>query len=191
MDKGRRSSMFQRPNRTPLCTSDWKGADFPTRRHQFNLGADSVRENICFNGPFRWVHYGWCYYISARILYCPGEMYSRSSNPNSPPCQLPRANGIAYAAQEPWILNDTIKVSEYFRWCINIPHTPARTILCLARYLMKIDTRQVRIKHFTWSFWPYRIIVLEQCSLKPDISRFEAGDMTAVGEKGVTLRWVW
>lgn len=32
--------------------------------------------------------------------------------------------------------------------------------------------------------------VLEQCALEPDIARFEAGDMTEVGEKGLTLRCV-
>jgi len=31
-------------------------------------------------------------------------------------------------------------------------------------------------------------LVLEQCTLAPDIARFEAGDSTEVGEKGITLR---
>jgi hypothetical protein len=31
-------------------------------------------------------------------------------------------------------------------------------------------------------------VVLEQCALEPDIARFEAGDSTEVGEKGITLR---
>ena len=31
--------------------------------------------------------------------------------------------------------------------------------------------------------------VLDQCALKRDLELFEAGDMTEVGEKGVTLRY--
>lgn len=30
--------------------------------------------------------------------------------------------------------------------------------------------------------------VLEQCALKQDLSLFDAGDKTEVGEKGITLR---
>lgn len=32
--------------------------------------------------------------------------------------------------------------------------------------------------------------VIEQCCLKPDLSLFEAGDLTEIGEKGLTLRYV-
>lgn len=117
-------------------------------------------------------------------------MYSRSSDEETaaPPYQLPRANGIAYAAQESWVLNDTIKVSRNYQKDIGIPHTPVRTTLCLAKCSMKKGTRQVRTRPvFLRLCQPYSI-VLEQCALRPDISRFEAGDMTEVGEKGLTLR---
>lgn len=41
-----------------------------------------------------------------------GEMYSQPSNESdSPPYQLPRDTGIAYAAQESWVFNATIRVS--------------------------------------------------------------------------------
>jgi hypothetical protein len=32
--------------------------------------------------------------------------------------------------------------------------------------------------------------VVYQCGLERDLSLFEAGDETEVGEKGLTLRWV-
>ncbi len=32
--------------------------------------------------------------------------------------------------------------------------------------------------------------VIEQCALGQDLSLFEAGDQTEVGEKGITLRYV-
>ena len=33
-------------------------------------------------------------------------------------------------------------------------------------------------------------VVLYQCALKRDLSLFDAGDQTEVGEKGITLRYV-
>lgn len=33
--------------------------------------------------------------------------------------------------------------------------------------------------------------VIDQCALKPDLSLFDAGDQTEVGEKGITLRCVY
>lgn len=41
-------------------------------------------------------------------------MYSRSEN-GALSYNLPRHNGIAYAAQESWVLNDTIRVSLLWR----------------------------------------------------------------------------
>ena len=41
--------------------------------------------------------------------------------------------------------------------------------------------------NLTW-FLLIGSLVLEQCALLPDIARFEAGDFTEVGEKGLTLR---
>lgn len=60
---------------------------------------------------------GRCYMVRDTIYlltYSSGEMYSWSSNGNLavPPYKLPRTKGIAYAAQETWVLNDTIKVSQ-------------------------------------------------------------------------------
>ncbi|EMD39558.1 hypothetical protein CERSUDRAFT_111873 [Gelatoporia subvermispora B] len=67
---------------------------------------------------------------------------------------LPRAGGVAYAAQESWVQNETIKENILF----GSPFDEER----------------------------YNKVI-EQCALKPDISLFGAGDMTEVGEKGITL----
>ncbi|EIW59890.1 multidrug resistance-associated ABC transporter [Trametes versicolor FP-101664 SS1] len=68
--------------------------------------------------------------------------------------KLPREGGVAYAAQESWVLNDTIKKNIVF----GAPYDEAR----------------------------YNK-VLEQCALKRDLTLFDAGDLTEVGEKGITL----
>jgi ABC-type glutathione transport system ATPase component len=41
-----------------------------------------------------------------------GEMYFNPSGPSSV-CHLPREDGVAYAAQESWVLNDTIRVRHF------------------------------------------------------------------------------
>ncbi|KAI0782172.1 multidrug resistance-associated ABC transporter [Abortiporus biennis] len=67
---------------------------------------------------------------------------------------LPREGGIAYHAQESWVLNETIKENILF----GSPFDEAR----------------------------YHDVI-EQCALKHDLSLFDAGDLTEVGEKGITL----
>ncbi|KAK1236146.1 hypothetical protein PQX77_000617 [Marasmius sp. AFHP31] len=67
---------------------------------------------------------------------------------------LPRSGGVAYAAQESWVQNETIKDNILF----GSPFDEER----------------------------YKK-VLHQCALERDISLFEAGDATEVGEKGITL----
>ncbi|KAG7095647.1 hypothetical protein E1B28_006369 [Marasmius oreades] len=76
--------------------------------------------------------------------------------PNSPDSwyNLPREGGVAYAAQESWVLNATIKDNIVFG-------TP-------------FDEERYKK-------------VLYQCCLERDLRLFGAGDMTEVGEKGVTL----
>ncbi|KAI1790062.1 P-loop containing nucleoside triphosphate hydrolase protein [Ganoderma leucocontextum] len=72
-----------------------------------------------------------------------GEMhYIPATGPDSF-VNLPREGGVAYAAQESWVQNDTIKASPIWRF---------------------------------------------QCALERDLSLFDAGDQTEVGEKGITLR---
>ncbi|KAF9449128.1 multidrug resistance-associated ABC transporter [Macrolepiota fuliginosa MF-IS2] len=82
-----------------------------------------------------------------------GEMHLLPARPN---CWygLPRENGIAYAAQESWVQNDTIRGN----------------ILFGSQY----DEERYKA-------------VLHQCALERDLELFEAGDMTEVGEKGLSL----
>ncbi|KAF8885698.1 multidrug resistance-associated ABC transporter [Gymnopilus junonius] len=70
---------------------------------------------------------------------------------------LPRTGGIAYAAQESWVQNETIRDNILF----GSPYDEER----------------------------YQTVIY-QCALRRDIELFEAGDMTEVGEKGLTLRQV-
>ncbi|KAI9056602.1 multidrug resistance-associated ABC transporter, partial [Trametes sanguinea] len=83
-----------------------------------------------------------------------GEMHYIPSGPDSY-VSLPREGGIAYAAQESWVQNETIKSNILF----GAPYD------------------EVRYKK-----------VLHQCALQRDLSLFDAGDETEVGEKGITLR---
>lgn len=54
--------------------------------------------------------------------------------------------------------------------------------------LTKSGIKPVRIFKRESLSYLIQLTVLQQCALKPDIARFEAGDMSEVGEKGLTLR---
>ncbi|TDL17911.1 P-loop containing nucleoside triphosphate hydrolase protein [Rickenella mellea] len=82
-----------------------------------------------------------------------GEMYYKPHGPGSW-FNLPRDGGIAYAAQESWVLNETVKENILF----GSPYDEQR----------------------------YQK-VLKQCALERDLSLWEAGDQTEIGEKGLTL----
>ncbi|KAH9829694.1 uncharacterized protein C8Q71DRAFT_789576 [Rhodofomes roseus] len=82
-----------------------------------------------------------------------GEMHYIPEGPHSF-YQLPRAGGVAYAAQESWVQNETIRDNIIF----GSPYDRER-------YEKVID----------------------QCSLRRDLGLFAAGDLTEVGEKGITL----
>ncbi|KAJ8594877.1 hypothetical protein M405DRAFT_759938 [Rhizopogon salebrosus TDB-379] len=82
-----------------------------------------------------------------------GEMHFMPSGPTSW-FNLPRKGGVAYAAQESWVQNETIRDNILF----GAPYDEAR----------------------------YKK-VLHQCALERDLTLFEAGDKTEVGEKGLTL----
>ena len=47
------------------------------------------------------------------IVIVVGEMYSTAGE-SGLTCHLPRENGVAYAAQESWVFNDTIRVCVRF-----------------------------------------------------------------------------
>jgi len=88
---------------------------------------------------------------------------------------LPRGGGVAYAAQESWVQNDTIKENIIFgapydeeRYQKGLPHSLSFQVLSF------IDDS----------------LVIRQCALARDLELFEAGDKTEVGEKGLTLRFV-
>ncbi|THU88444.1 P-loop containing nucleoside triphosphate hydrolase protein [Dendrothele bispora CBS 962.96] len=81
------------------------------------------------------------------------EMHFIPSSPDSW-YNLPRGGGVAYAAQESWVLNETIKENILF----GAPLDEGR----------------------------YKKVIY-QCGLERDITLFEAGDATEVGEKGLTL----
>ncbi|TFK46964.1 multidrug resistance-associated ABC transporter [Heliocybe sulcata] len=82
-----------------------------------------------------------------------GEMHFVPSGPGSW-FGLPRGGGVAYAAQESWVQNETIR----------------ENILFGAPY------DEERYKN-----------VIYQCALTRDLTLFDAGDQTEVGEKGLTL----
>ncbi|RDX55372.1 hypothetical protein OH76DRAFT_1428233 [Lentinus brumalis] len=82
-----------------------------------------------------------------------GELHYIPNGPDSF-VSLPRAGGVAYAAQESWVQNETIRENILF----GAPYDEER----------------------------YNKVIY-QCALKRDLTLFEAGDMTEVGEKGLTL----
>lgn len=85
---------------------------------------------------------------------------------------LPREAGVAYAAQESFVLNETIKVGRFSFWLLRIRLTsdPQDNILFGSEF------DEVRYKK-----------VIYQCCLERDLELFEAGDLSEVGEKGLTL----
>ncbi|KAH7340934.1 hypothetical protein B0J17DRAFT_716110 [Rhizoctonia solani] len=82
-----------------------------------------------------------------------GEMHFVPSSPDSW-FSLPREGGIAYAAQEAWVQNETIREN----------------------ILLGTEYDEERYKQ-----------VISQCALERDLTLFQAGDQTEVGEKGMTL----
>jgi ABC-type multidrug transport system fused ATPase/permease subunit len=90
---------------------------------------------------------------SSFLMALLGEMHYLPDGPGSW-VNLPRAGGIAYASQESWVQNETIRDNILF----GSPYDEER----------------------------YKKVIY-QCGLKRDLSLFEAGDATEVGEKGLTL----
>jgi len=88
------------------------------------------------------------------LLALIGELHFELEYPSSW-YQLPREGGVAYAAQEAWVQNATIRDNIVFGASFD----------------------EERYKK-----------VLHQCALERDLSLFDAGDKTEVGENGVTLR---
>ncbi|KAH8997805.1 P-loop containing nucleoside triphosphate hydrolase protein [Lactarius hatsudake] len=94
-----------------------------------------------------------------------GEMHFVPMNPDSW-YHLPRQGGVSYAAQESWVQNETIRS----RLHILVLSEEQDNILFGAAY----DEERYNK-------------VIYQCGLQHDLSLFDAGDKTEVGEKGLTL----
>ncbi|KAI0728488.1 hypothetical protein C8Q72DRAFT_917712, partial [Fomitopsis betulina] len=82
-----------------------------------------------------------------------GEVHYIPNGPGSY-VNLPRSGGVAYAAQESWVQNETIKDNILFG-----------SLFDAERYEK----------------------VIEQCGLRRDLELLDDGDLTEVGEKGLTL----
>ena len=101
-----------------------------------------------------------------------GEMHFMPSGIDSW-YNLPRSHGIAYATQESWVQNETIRDNILF----GTPYDEERYQKGL------VDLSKIYCI-------PDSALVLRQCALEKDLMLFKAGDKTEVGEKGLTLRCV-
>jgi energy-coupling factor transporter ATP-binding protein EcfA2 len=117
-----------------------------------------------------------------------GEMHYIPLGPDSW-VNLKREGGIAYAAQESWVQNETIKVSAacnvHMIWLTVVQEN----ILFGAPY---DEERYKKGEYSRQDLEPLLMcsLVIHQCGLTRDLSLFDAGDATEVGEKGLTLRYV-
>ncbi|KAG8914835.1 hypothetical protein FRC00_010530 [Tulasnella sp. 408] len=98
-----------------------------------------------------------------------GEMYFQPKSLDSY-YNLPREDGVAYAAQEAWIQNAPVKENILFR--------------------SPYDEERYRSGMFLSAFTQQATnlgAVLKQCALERDLTLFEAGDATEIGEKGARV----
>jgi hypothetical protein len=119
-----------------------------------------------------------------------GEMHFIPSGPDSW-FNLPRQS-VAYAAQQSWVQSGTIRVSFYL--CplrSRIDPSCQENIIFGAVFDENRYNIGLSLSHPQENFsHVYFYLVLHQCALERDISLFDAGDRTEVGEKGITLRLV-
>ena len=88
---------------------------------------------------------------------------------------LPRKDGVAYAAQESWVQNETIRDNILFGSTYDeVRYQKGKKYTCF---------------HFCSFSWAKPFVVLHQCALERDLELFDAGDQTEVGERGLTLRF--
>lgn len=126
-----------------------------------------------------------------------GEMHYIPSGPESW-TNLPREGGVAYAAQESWVQNETIKVCHRhpmkrsecpsYDLCLRLHRRTSFLVHCSMRIVIK-KVRQCFLLLRDASTNNISLVIY-QCGLTRDLSLFEAGDATEVGEKGLTLRYV-
>ena len=127
-----------------------------TMRFSSNVGAStSLLDKRARGRHLSWWHYSVsCHFTHcATLLRCidfRGEMHKIPTGPKSL-VSLPRQDGVAYHAQESWVLNETIRVSFH----VNVPLThsidPFRTrkTSCLDHHMMRNDTTLVRRYPYT------------------------------------------
>ncbi|ETW87620.1 ABC transporter [Heterobasidion irregulare TC 32-1] len=126
------------------------GAVTPSRRKfVLNIEGELLFKRACINVIIGPTGSGKTSLLMALL----GEMHFVPSGPGSW-YSLPREGGVAYAAQESWVQNETIRDNILF----GAPYDAVR----------------------------YSKVVF-QCGLERDLTLFEAGDQTEVGEKGLTL----
>lgn len=106
-----------------------------------------------------------------------GEMHFIALGPHSY-FNLPRQGGVAYAAQESWVQNETIRVSRHRRWIVMLDF--CRTIFCLVPNWMGNDMKQVKALLMKELDFDTLYKVLYQCGLLEDLRLFENGDNTEV-----------
>ncbi|PCH35576.1 hypothetical protein WOLCODRAFT_80373 [Wolfiporia cocos MD-104 SS10] len=80
---------------------------------------------------------------------------------------LPRDRGVAYAAQESWVQNETIRDNILFGSAFE--EERFNKVLISAESVTQT------------------LLVIYQCGLNRDLELFDAGDLTEVGERGITL----
>lgn len=120
-----------------------------------------------------------------------GEMHYIPLGPDSW-VNLPRGGGVAYAAQESWVQNETIKVGSALSG--DLGARLKYTMLWQDNILFGAPYDEQRYKkgmHDGRSLFVRTLnycTVIYQCGLKRDLSLLDAGDATEVGEKGLTLR---
>ncbi|TDL28857.1 P-loop containing nucleoside triphosphate hydrolase protein [Rickenella mellea] len=131
-------------------SADLQGSFTPSRRNfRLRIEDELFFKRGCFNLIIGPTGSGKTSLLMALL----GEMHFIPSGPASS-FSLPRSGGVAYAAQEAWVQNETIKDNIIFGSAFD----------------------EERYKK-----------VIYQCGLERDLSLFEAGDNTEVGEKGLTL----
>ncbi|KAF8307170.1 hypothetical protein DL93DRAFT_2171840 [Clavulina sp. PMI_390] len=94
---------------------------------------------------------------------------------------LPRAGGVSFCPQESWVLNETIRVirnplhneTDFLSSTQSI-EWDHRITYCLGNHMMRLDITKLSMS-VLWN------------RTYPSSSRFQAGDRTEVGERGLTL----
>jgi ABC-type multidrug transport system fused ATPase/permease subunit len=131
-------------------TSESNGTITPGSRRNFTL---RINEVIFKKGKINLIVGPTGCGKTSLLMALLGELHYVPAGPDSW-YNLPRAGGVAYAAQESWVQNETIRDNILF----GSPYHEQR----------------------------YNKVIY-QCGLSRDLTLFDAGDMTEVGEKGLTL----